>query len=1013
MLSMLNSNIIIAQSCSYNSFINNPETNHRKPYHRKNIDKNLKYFSNNDTVQLCSNANILNEIGRSYLMLGILDSTIFYYIKASKCFIQNNNYEVLKRQFHSISGIYEIKSLYDSAVCFELKQLEYNRENGSTEDQIYNLCYLTKYSLLQENYSKASDYIQEVLDLTDQVNDQASRALLYSTIADYFFKKENYIYARKYYNKALNIFDSTNVYKNIHLERLVNLSITEIKLNNDSIAIKKAKDAINYAIQVGYPHQKALGYTALGQVYKSQDNIDSAICMYLTALQTGCIACPDIRFHEHIVELGKLYFLKKDYSKSMEVFEAAYNISLSAKTPEQMALSSFWLGKVYFEQGDLERAKQNYMTSYNLALKYNFPQLLKLTTGTLSEAYFKGGETKLAYRFMAEHAKRSDELLEILNSNKNSELEFRIAIDDYVNEKEKEWLSKEIEAKSKMKVQRTSRNSAIILAFLFACFGTYFFINYRRKKRDNKLLWKQKEEIKSISKELHEADKSKLRFFTNLSHEFRTPLSLILLPIEKLLESVKKDDPLKKQFLLIYNNTNKLKQLTNQIIDLQKIDEGNLSLDEEKIDFVHCSWDVVKSFEEYCYKLNCTLKFYANCTSAVVISDFQKYQAILNNLLSNAFKYNKKGGKVTVVINVIKNKVKLQIIDTGIGISKENLEKIFQRYYKIKNDNTNIEGTGIGLSYVKEIVDIMNGNIHIDSILGQGTTITIDLPLKEIDINDNSNFERSIFPITNMLGSSDIDQPNHSENSLLIVEDNIDLQNTLKEIFNLQFIVYTANNGKEGMALALKHIPDLIISDIMMPEMDGNKLCQILKQDVHTSHIPVILLTAMEGEYNHITGYQSGADDYIVKPFNAGILQQKVKNVIATREAFRNEVSLTKKGFLNTSRFSDIDKDFTRKCIEVIEKNIDNTDFTVDNLASKLAFSNRNFYRKTKALLNLSPLELIKSYKMQYAANLLSGKNMRVSEVAGAIGFEDAKRFSQSFKKHFGVTPSEYFKSKV
>lgn len=457
------------------------------------------------------------------------------------------------------------------------------------------------------------------------------------------------------------------------------------------------------------------------------------------------------------------------------------------------------------------------------------------------------------------------------------------------------------------------------------------------------------------------------------------------------------------------NNTNKLKDLVNQILDLQKLDENLLGLDMSDFELVTFCQEIADSFKGFCNQSNCRLAFSSNVSEALVRLDRIRLQSIIHNLLSNAFKYNKDEGWVEFRLEVAEYLIQIDIMDSGIGISKEHLGKIGQRYYQIENPNSSVEGSGIGLAYVNELIKLMNGSFQISSVVNEGTTVKISVPCKDLKVITDQPFSMSIQP--RQLVFSDLEEQVADNESnlprILIIEDNFELRTLLKNLFTPSFQAITAKDGTEGKLKAEKYLPDLIISDIMMPGIKGNELCRILKNDLNTSHITIILFTAKGGPDSIVDGYDCGADDYIVKPFETDLLVKKVNNMMTTRENARKQFSFTDTERSSTF-FSDFDKKFLQDCGSIIKENVGNSAFTVEFLAEKMNVHRRTLLRKFSSLTGKSPIDLIRHTRMTTAARLIKDKKYRVNEVALMVGYEDTNRFSQAFKQFHGVSPSSF-----
>jgi len=534
---------------------------------------------------------------------------------------------------------------------------------------------------------------------------------------------------------------------------------------------------------------------------------------------------------------------------------------------------------------------------------------------------------------------------------------------------------------------------------------------YRSKRKDNKLLAKQKNEIQEISKQLQETSKRKLDFFTNISHEIRTPLTLIKSPLERILKTEENNPEAAGQLQTALKNTNKLKELVNQILDLQKLDENMLGLDLTDFELITFCQEIVASFEGYCYQSNYQFKFESNISEAMVSFDQIRLRSILNNLLSNAFKYNKEDGLVIFKLEVNSEQIIFEIEDNGIGISDENLKRLGERYYQIEQSNASVEGTGIGLAYVKELVQLMKGSIKFTSVENKGTSVSITLPCDAIKITTEKPVVMEIKAREQVF--SELEEQLSDEKDglprILIIEDNFELRNFLRDLFEPSYRIISAKDGQEGKEMAFKYLPDLIISDIMMPDIKGNELCKILKNDMNTSHITIILFTAKGSPESIVDGYDCGADDYIVKPFETDLLVKKVKNIIATGENARKQFNFTDMD-RSTSIYSKFDKKFLKDCLSIIKDHLDNSRFTVEFLAERMSVNRRTLLRKFNALTNKSPADLIRHNRMTKAAELIKG-NYRVNEVALMVGYEDSSRFSKAFKQFHGVSPSAYLKT--
>jgi len=564
-------------------------------------------------------------------------------------------------------------------------------------------------------------------------------------------------------------------------------------------------------------------------------------------------------------------------------------------------------------------------------------------------------------------------------------------------------------------------------------------------------------EVEQIQTEkLEELDKLKSRFFENISHEFRTPLTLILGPIEKLRLYLKDKEPT-ENLNMMQRNAVRLQNLINQLLNLSRLESGKMKLQASQVNIVDLVNGYVQSFESLAKQKKINLTFKSNEKNINLFVDKDKIEKILYNLLSNAFKFTGEEGKIEVIVTplnplpkqvrdrllrgetyrtLVSNQpcVEIKISDTGRGIPPDKLDHIFDRFYQVDDSYTkDQEGTGIGLALTKELVKLHHGEIkvesHPDSYRDEkGTTFTVYLPGGKEHLNSDEIVEE-IIPEKSSEDKSDVlteleqlaekevskQKSDNSKPILLLVEDNSDLRIYIKDSLDKFYNVIEAVDGEKGFEEGIKHIPDLILSDVMMPKMDGFDLCQKLKTDERTSHIPVVLLTARASKESKIEGLETGADDYISKPFDPVELNVRIKNLIKQRQKLRKKFAFefqkeNKSSELKSiaSGLSSMDNKFLQKAMDIVYLHLSDTDFNVVKFGEKMAMSRQQMHRKFRALVNQSATEFIRIIRLKKAAELLSQKSGTVSEIAFDVGFNTLSYFTKSFQEHFGITPSEY-----
>lgn len=519
---------------------------------------------------------------------------------------------------------------------------------------------------------------------------------------------------------------------------------------------------------------------------------------------------------------------------------------------------------------------------------------------------------------------------------------------------------------------------------------------------------------------IHEIDSLKIKFFTNISHEFRTPLTLIMAPLEKLLNDLRGTGE-EKHLRLIAQNAKRLLLMVNQLLDFRKMEVQGFNFNPSFGDIVDFLREVVSSFNNLSEQKHIKLVFTTKIKELNTYFDKDKLEKIIFNLLSNSFKFTPDHGKVSVVLyietnintlynNEINTNFFIEVTDTGIGIPEDKLDKIFTRFFQVDTTGQVEKGTGIGLSLVSEFVKLHGGEIVVKSEIGKGSSFTVILPVKLSGISaDNVDDPAEEVAILNEIAIEKLSQQVNPERPvILIAEDNDDLRFYLKDNLLRQFEIIEASNGDIALKIIQKYAPDLIISDIMMPGIDGLELCRRIKTDRTICHIPFILLSAKSSEQQQLEGIEVGADDYITKPFNFQILEAKIANIINLRRnmklVFKNKLQIEPGDITITS----LDEQFMRKVLELVEKNISSTDFSIELMSRDLGMSRTMLYKKILALTGKPPLEFLRSLRLKRAALLLSKSQMNVSEIAFLVGFNDPKYFSKHFKNEFGVLPSKY-----
>jgi signal transduction histidine kinase/DNA-binding response OmpR family regulator len=541
----------------------------------------------------------------------------------------------------------------------------------------------------------------------------------------------------------------------------------------------------------------------------------------------------------------------------------------------------------------------------------------------------------------------------------------------------------------------------------------------------------QKELLEQKNLQITEMDQIKTRFFTNISHEFRTPLTLIQGPVEEMLEQTRWSDKNRDFLRLIFKNTRRLLNLVNQLLDIARIDSSNMKLELAGADVVDFIRTIAASFSSMAEARNISFSYHLPIVVRHTWFDHDKIEKIVTNLLSNAFKFTPEGGNIILRVMYIAGKhdlpemLEFSVSDTGVGIPANLTEKIFDRFYQVEESlRRSGSGTGLGLALTRDLIRMMHGEITVDSEPGKGSSFKVKVPLGKDHlrpeeytlVSEQADADQRIVKpavsadLIEWTAASDQPAMGNDKPVVLIVEDNKDIRQHIMQHFDRDFSLVEAIDGRAGWHIATEVIPDLVITDLMMPHMDGTEMCRQLKSDERTSHIPVIMLTARAGLDDKLKGLETGADDYVSKPFNMKELFARSQNLIGQRkklrERFSREITLEPRDIVITS----LDEKFLQRAIAVAEKYIGEEEFSVSTFCAEMHMSKSTLLRKLYALTGQSSKEFVNTIRLKRAAILLRQNFGNVAAVSLEVGFTNPSHFARIFKKQFGISPREYLK---
>lgn len=583
--------------------------------------------------------------------------------------------------------------------------------------------------------------------------------------------------------------------------------------------------------------------------------------------------------------------------------------------------------------------------------------------------------------------------------------------------------------------------------FLYACVvilvlaGFLFFFLVRAfwvKNRLNTELSSQKQQLEQqrdqlqaqrdqlivLSRQLEEATHAKLAFFTSVSHDFRTPLTLIADPINQLLEEKHLGERERNMLEIVRKNVAVLLRLITQILDFQKYEHGKLALRLSEFNALECIKDWTEAFHTLAFRkhIQFEVKAEGDVAQYVMVADAEKIERITYNLLSNAFKFTLEKGEIKVVLSRIEQNnqacICMEVRDTGIGMSEEHIHHVFEHFYQIDVQHT---GSGLGLALVEAFVNLHRGTVQVESGKGKGTCFRVILPMKqegEVKGLTEKNEALEILQEGAVLDAGQETLHQWTENTgveesadkemVLVIDDNQDVRDYVKMLLQDKYVVVEAVNGLEGVKQAMKYVPDVVVCDVMMPVMDGIACCKRLKSELQTSHIPVLMLTAYAMDEQRIQGYDSGADAYLTKPFNAKLLMTRIRNLIDNRKRLKSLAEDVTGG--GKQSLGEVDKGFVEKLKTLIDEKMGDSELSVEDLGAELGLGRVQLYRKTKSLTGYAPNELLRIARLRKAASLLASSEKTVAEITYEVGFSSPSYFTKCYKDYFGESPSEFLK---
>ncbi|MEM9866980.1 MAG: tetratricopeptide repeat protein [Bacteroidota bacterium] len=923
-----------------------------------------------------------------------------------------------------------------------------SRHIKQIDDKVHAFEQIGSYYVRTSAYDSALTYYKKTLDVDKKQGNIARLARHHSNIGNVFFYKGEYNQTLYHFLQRLSYCEQ--------LDDSTCISAASNNLGNALINLGRYQDAIDYTLRslkidevLEYEYGILSSKMSLGNINYYLKNYDKAI-EYFSEIVATCEALGNEQLTMTYAynNLGSIFYQQKKFKKAAEFYEQSLVLEKQFGSKSGIATKYNNLGLVNKELGELERAEdyfhqalkirqelgdlygmgssennlgqlylaqgntQKALQFYNAALihgeKAGSLETLKIANEGLAKTYKEQGQYAAAIKNYENFLSLNDSLLTIEKAEKITELEARYDSEKKENEiallKKNEQLQEIqlVQQEASLRAGQFQRN--ILIAGLILLSIVVFLIVYSNKQR---LAAKE-----LVQKNQRETEKIRSRFFASISHEFRTPLTLISTPVQQLEKKYKDEKETVGMLGLIHQNANRLLKLVNQILDLSKLEVGKLQLTVEHGDIILWLRVISASFISLAESKDILFEQAFPQKGILSYFDREKIEQILSNLLSNAMKFTPKGGTVRLVVDVQDEVLRIAVQNTGAPISEKDQTRVFERFYQTDTQKYS-EGTGIGLSLVKELTELHHGSVQVDSNI-EHTTFSLTVPLSESAYENDIKIEPKANAPEKSKSTEDLDLSFPTEpvtegekHRVLLVEDQDDLRGYIGSQLGDIYEVKEAQNGHLAWEIALKELPDIIITDLMMPELDGEGLLEKLRHDPKTQHIPVILLTAKTERKSMFNSIGKGADHYLTKPFDIEELRIRMKSLLEQRKRIRD---YHRSQFLTNPKAESItsmNDRFLQQAGLIMAKNLDNAEFTVDEFAAEMGMSRVQLFRKMKAIIGYSASDFIRQYRLKKAHEYLQHQKGTVSEIAYDVGFSNLSYFTRAFKEVYHCKPSD------
>jgi signal transduction histidine kinase/DNA-binding response OmpR family regulator/Tfp pilus assembly protein PilF len=970
------------------------------------VARERQVFPKADTTQIKADLDSAWKLARlsDSIVLPLIEKTLRQSRAIGFSSGEGNSIYTLATYYRNRGESETARTLYDSATAIFIRSG--NREREAQCYLMIGSMYLAGgESLRSIDFFKKSIALNTSLNRKDKLADGLTNlGIAYENLGDYVEALECYLQCLKIDEEANYEFGIASDYGC--------LGNVYGKLGNTEKANDFLEKAIALSRKLGDEDFLASNLTNHGILLKNMKHYEKAFTLQHEALalfkKTGNARGIGTVYQN----IGSIHQAKGEYTKALSVFDQSLK-ALPEGNIDGLITNYHAMAEIYLTLKQYPLALTYAKKAFGYATRIKMLENEVKITKLISDIYRAQKNYPQALEFHQLYITYKDSLS---NTEKDRQIrDLQAKYETETKEKEITSLTQERELQ-KASLEAKNRTQYALLAGLIIIIAAavIIFRNNRSKQEARRLLLDEQLKRQHLEAErFKELDHLKSRFFANIAHEFRTPLTLIQGPVENLLQETKNTTQ-KDQLLLVRNNASRLVKLVNQLLDLSKLEAGAVKFDYVSEDVIHFLKAHTYAFQSVADQKDIAIEFYADPSAFIMQFDRDKLEKIFSNILSNAFKFTPANGRVKVQASITEKILKVIIRDSGPGIPEDDLPYVFNRFYQSETVSRSTLGSGIGLELTKELVELCGGTIGVTNNMNGGAEFSFTLPaeLTEVAVNNASHASNHVaLAVDDLRASNTLTKENQSSENqelVLVIEDNDDVRDFIVSSMQTSYRVITAANGAIGIDMALELIPDLIITDVMMPVLGGLDVCKKLKDDVKTSHIPVIMLTAKADLESKIEGLQSGADDYLAKPFNTKELLTRIHNLITLRRKL--QVKFSTEDFNSPQVTDEVplkERLFISKLRETIEEHLAEEEYSVENLSRDMAMSRMQLHRKVKALTDKSTGMYMRSIRLLHGKQLLEAGLYTVSEVSFRVGFNSPTYFSTCFSEEFGFPPSE------